>query len=367
MPANTKVLPADAIAAATHDDPRGYYAALAGQGMFFDAALDCWVTSAADVVTETLDHPGLRVRPQAEPVPPSLQGSAAGRIFAALVRMTDGPAHGPLKQAISAALDSVSEAQIRQSAIDVMPALALPVRPDGAQITRFCYALPTVVLAHWIGIPQADWPELIDEVQAFVRCVAPGGSEMDMRAGIQAARRLEQRVRAQLPAPRPLLQRLDTEIKRSGLPDGPTLLVANVIGLWFQACEGCAGLIGLSLLAAQSNPSVSGHHAADWVDTVLDDLPPIQNTRRFVAADAMIAGCPLHAGDRVLSVLASRGEGMAHSHAFGHGPHACPGALWARTIAAAGIEHVLQSGVTAEVLARYAWRRSANARVPEFY
>ena len=373
MPANTKVLPADAIAAATHDDPRGYYAALAGQGMFFDAALDCWVTSAADVVTEILDHPSLRVRPPAEPVPQSLQDSAAGRIFAALVRMTDGPAHGPLKQAISAALDSVSEAQIRQSAIDVMPALALPARPDGAQITRFSYALPTVVLAHWIGIPQADWPELIDEVLAFVRCVAPGGSEMDMRAGIQAASRLEQRVRAQLSAPGPLLQRLDAEIARSGLPDGEALLVANAIGLWFQACEGCAGLIGLSLLAAHSNPnpspspSPSGQRAADWVDAVLDDLPPIQNTRRFAAADAVIAGCPLHAGDRVLSVLASQGEGMAHSHAFGYGPHACPGASWARTLAVAGIEYVLQSGVTEEVLAQYAWRRSANARVPEFY
>lgn len=365
MPANHNVSPSDPLAAATHDDPSDYYAVLAEQGLVFDATLRCWMSADADVVAATLSHPHMRVRPPTELVPPSLQGSAAGHLFAALVRMTDGPAHGPLKQAIETALDSVSEADIYQSAIDVMPALSLPSRPSGEQITHFSYALPTVVLAHWIGIPQASWQELIDEVLAFVRCVAPGGSEMDMRAGIQAASQLELRVRAQLPAPGPLLQQLDAEIACSGLPDGQALLVANAIGLWFQACEGCAGLIGLSLLAAQSNWSQLV--AADLVDAVLDNLPPIQNTRRFAAGDVEIAGCPLHAGDMVVSVLATRSAGMVHNHAFGHGPHACPGERWARTLAIAGIEHVQQSGVAAEVLAQYAWRRSANARVPEFY
>jgi cytochrome P450 len=259
----------------------------------------------------------------------------------------------------------LSAVALQQSVIDVIPRIALPTRPSGAQITRFSYALPTVVLAHWIGIPQEHWHELIDEVLAFVRCVAPGGRAQEISAGIQAASQLEQRVRAQLSAPGPLLQQLDAEIARSGLPDGQGLLVANAIGLWFQACEGCAGLIGLSLLAAQLNRSRLA--AADLVDAVLDDLPPIQNTRRFAAADVEIAGCPLHAGDMLVSVLATRRAGMVHNHAFGHGPHACPGARWARTLAIVGIEHVQQSGVTAQVLAHYTWRRSGNARVPEFY
>lgn len=365
MPANQNALPTDPLAAATHDDPRSYYAELAEQGLVFDTTLRCWVSADADVVAATLSHPHMRVRPSAEPVPPNLQGSTAARLFAALVRMTDGPGHAPLKRAIESALDSVSTAEIHQSAIDVIPQLALPARPAGAEITRFHYALPTAVLAHWIGIPQEHWPALIDEVLAFVRCVAPGGSDEEISAGIQAASQLERRVRAQLQAPGPLLLRLDTEIARTGLPDRQALLVANVVGLWFQACEGCAGLMGLALQATQ--PDALPRGAAGRLDAVLDGLPPIQNTRRFAAGDVEIAGCPLHAGDMVLTVLSTRSEGMTKNHAFGHGPHACPGARWARTLAIAGIEHVQQSGVTAEVLARYAWRRSANARVPEFY
>ncbi|MCP9758685.1 cytochrome P450 [Aquitalea sp. S1-19] len=364
MPARNEIQPADPVAAATHDDPRSYYAALAERELFFDPALRCWIASSAQAVGAALSHPALRVRPLAEPVPIALLDTGAAKLFASLVRMTDGPGHGPLKAALEAALASVSEADICQSAIDAIPALALPTSPSGAEITRFNYALPTVVLAHWIGIPRESWGALVDEVLAFVRCIAPGGSDAEIAAGIQAAAQLEQRVRHQLHAPGPLLQQLVTEFERTGLPDVQTLLIANVVGLWFQACEGCAGLIGQALMLANGSGAQSS--ALDLVDAVLDATPPIQNTRRFAAAGVSIAGCPMHAGDVLLAVLPAKDEMTQQHFAFGHGQHACPGARWARSIAIAGIEFLLQAGIGQKVL-QQRWRRSLNARVPEFF
>jgi cytochrome P450 len=50
---------------------------------------------------------------------------------------------------------------------------------------------------------------------------------------------------------------------------------------------------------------------------------------------------------------------------FGHGGHACPGAVIATTIAAAGVEALLEAGVTLTPFAeRITYRPSGNIRVP---
>ncbi|WP_375056590.1 hypothetical protein [Zobellella sp. DQSA1] len=350
--------PNDPVAAATHEEPRAYYARLAARSPYFDAALACWVAASVPAVGEVLSHPALLVRPETEPVPGPLQDTPAGALFAALVRMTDGPAHGPLKAAIRTALDSIDEQDIRRNTRAVAALLIPATAWSGAAVTRFNYALPGLVLAQGFGIPRDHWPALADEVLALVRCIAPGGSEEEIAAGARAAARLEQRVRERLMKPGPLLGRLCAEFERAGLAD--SLLVANAVGLLFQACEGCAGLLGQALILAGKK---AGWDGARLVEAVLDDMPPIQNTRRFVARDARVAGCPLQRGDTVLAVLAAEGRNLA----FGQGPHACPGARWARVIAVSGGDYLQQSGLDPRMLARYRWRRSLNVRVPEFF
>jgi cytochrome P450 len=364
MSAHDDLPPSNPVAAATHDDPTGYYATLAERGLFFDSALRCWVAPSANSVAEVLSHPNLLVRPPTELVPTALLNTEAAKIFAALVRMTDGPGHQPLKAAVKAALDSISEAEVDQSARELAPTIPLSVPPTGSDITRFNYAFPCVVLAHWIGIPKEDHIELADEVLAFVRCIAPGGSNSEIRAGIEAAGRLEKRVRNQLKAPGILLQRLATEFDQTGLPDTEVLLISNVLGLWFQACEGCAGLIGQALMLKYLRETQS--NAEELLDAILDATPPIQNTRRFAAAEANISGCPIHCGDVLLAILPAQDEASQKNFAFGHGPHACPGSRWARSISTAGIDYLLKSGVNKTILRQHRWRRSLNARVPEF-
>jgi len=353
--------------APTHDAPRAYYDALAAQGLHYDADLRCWVAPSAETVKEVLSHTALFVRPAAEPVPATLLGTQAGQIFGALVRMNDGQRHAAFKPAIQRALNHalVPDLQTRAEAVAQRLASQLLSPVSGPAVTRFNYTLPSAVLADAYGFAPDAWPAIADEVLKFVRCVAPGGTPEELAAGIDAAARLTARVGTQMAAPGPLLARLMAEFAASGLPDHAHWVVANAIGLFFQACEGCAGLIGQAILLGDA-----ADHTVDsaiLVDAVLRESPPIQNTRRFVAEDTTVAGCPLHRGDAVLAILAAADEVSPHSVAFGHGVHACPGANWARAVAVAGVDQLRRLGCGSSQLTERGWRRSLNARVPEFY
>src|ERR1700730_9947136 len=107
-PSAREPFPSDPIAAVTHRDPYPYYARLvAERPLYFDPDLGLWVASSAEAVAAVLASERCRVRPPAEPVPAAIAGTPAGEVFRRLVRMTDGEAHGPLKQAVSAALAGV--------------------------------------------------------------------------------------------------------------------------------------------------------------------------------------------------------------------------------------------------------------------
>lgn len=355
----------DAIAAATKDDPRADYQTLSVQGMVFDQERRCWVAAANAIVHSALHCPALMVRPPHEPVPVALSATVAGEIFARLVRMNDGPVHLALKTAVQQALDSIPQATVYQASRDIAGWFALPQPLDGASLTRFNDGLPILVLAKLFGIAAPHWAELIDDVLAFVRCVAPGGSAEEISAGMAAAARLSSRMQCQLHAPGPLLQALYQAMAKQDLPDtARQWTVANAIGLWFQAAEGTTGLIGQGLLQGQAGGWQGS--AAAWISHVLGDLPPIQNTRRFASCPISLAGYALQAGDPVLLLLAGPAADAAQNLAFGAGAHACPGATWARLIAMTGIEHLLAHGLSDQPLPRHTWRRSANVRLPEF-
>src|ERR1700687_4786116 len=95
-------VPRDPVAAVTHPDPYPYYADLvARRPLFRDDGLGLWIASSGAAVAAALTSERCRVRPLGEPVPVALIGSPAGDVFSRLVRMRDGAAHGPMKQAVS--------------------------------------------------------------------------------------------------------------------------------------------------------------------------------------------------------------------------------------------------------------------------
>src|SRR5262249_12184176 len=104
--------------------------------------------------------------------------------------------------------------------------------------------------------------------------------------------------------------------------------------------------------------------------------------RRFLAEDGFVATAEMKAGDAILVILAAANRDPSANpnperfdvfrkerriFTFGAGPHACPGEALATTIAKAGVERLIASGIDLGRLAETAsYRASANTRVPIF-
>ena len=142
-------------------------------------------------------------------------------------------------------------------------------------------------------------------------------------------------------------------------------------------------MIGNTLLALARHPELAEDALIPRVVVeVARHDAPVQNTRRFVVEDAIVGGQPMHAGDAVLVVLAAANRDPAANpdparfdierqaprvFTFGLGAHACPGAMLATTIAAAGVTEIVTAGCALDRLAHdVRYRPLANARIPMF-
>ncbi len=383
--------PADPFSAVTHPDPYPYYRELvASRPLYRDDALGLWVAASADAVTAVLTSPLGRVRPAAEPVPSALLGSPAADIFGRLVRMTDGPGHGVMKPGVAATIDSIDATRAGALAERWAQTLTAGIDPRSspAQLDDFTNALSTYVIASLLGVPDHGLRHAERCIGRYVSGVSPGADVERLKRGTEAARDLIDLIGSPVIASEPgLLSVLSREARRAGCEDAGAI-VANAIGFMTQAYEATAGLIGNTLLALAGRPELSARIPTDagLLDDVIREVlrhdPPVQNTRRFIAADGRIAGRRMTAGDTVLVVLAAANHDaaanpeperfdVARAHrrtfTFGAGPHACPGEQLAITIARAGIEGLLARGLPLGSLAgTVTYRPSANVRVPLF-
>jgi cytochrome P450 len=327
------------IDAVTHADPYPYYAQLAQNSpLYFDDALQMWIATSADAVAAVLASERCRVRPLDEPVPRALAGSAAGDVFRRLVRMTDGAGHCPLKQAISATLDSLQPDDIRAVAERCARAFATP--------HDLMFSLPVTVVGTLLGLPDDALPQLPSLVAELVACFAPGAAADTRARGNAAAETLATLLRRALPHAGE--QTLLATLARNAARFGDDVVIANAIGFLTQSYDATAGLIGNALLAGEQRS----------VDDVLRFDAPVQNTRRFVAEDGDVAGVAMRRGDVILVVLAAASDDAQRTFSFGSGAHACPARMLATTIAAAALARLRWSGTAR------GYRPSTNARVP---
>jgi cytochrome P450 len=365
--------PTDPIAAVTHADPYGYYSHLASERPFYrDAKIGMWVASSAGAVTSVLTNPACRVRPVAEPVPKSVAGSPAAAIFGRLIRMNDGELHPPLKRAIVAALDAVDATLLSQLsdrwAAHLAPMLAPEV--ESTTLMEFGFGLSTHVLGSLLGIPDDALLLLTRRVREYTLGLSPACSpEQLARAKTAASQLLEQfhlRYRSLLQSGgESLFGELIRQARRFCCDD-PDAVVANGVGFLTQAYEAVAALVNTTLLALARQPVIREQVAtrrallADVIDEVLRFDSPVQNTRRYVLEVTIIEGQELRPSDAVLAVLAAANRDPRANpdpdrfdvlrrerqlFTFGVGPHACPGRQVATTIAAAGVQRLLENGV----------------------
>lgn len=374
------IFPQDPLAAVTHPDPYAYYANLVmRKPLYHDNALGAWVAASAQAVTAVLTNNLCRVRPATEPVPKALLGSPAAGIFRHLVRMNDGEGHCPFKQAVSATLQSLDAANAAEQS-------GKWARLLSSEIENFAFHLPVYVMGSLVGVPRDMLHQTALWMSDFARCLAPASSPDQIERGKVAAGHLMEMFRALLADKTDgLLWTLAQEAKRLGRED-TNVIVANGIGFLFQPYDATAGLIGNTLLALARRPELREQVRADpglLRDVILEVIrhdSPVQNTRRFLAEDGIVAGQEMKAGDMILVVLAAANrDPLANpdpdrfdifrkdrkTFTFGAGLHACPGESLAITIAKAGVRQLITSGVALESLVTpVTYRASANVRIP---
>jgi cytochrome P450 len=299
--------------------------------------------------------------------------------------MNDGERHCHFKQAVSAALTSIDAARAAQQSDKW--ARVLLEEGGSNRLSRFAFHLPVYVVGSLLGVPEGGMHQTALWMNDFARCVAPSSSPEQIEQGKTAAGHLLETFRALLSREGGLLSALAREAKRAGR-DETDAIVANGIGFLSQAYEATAGLIGNTLLALASRPEIRDQAPVDpgllpsAIQEVLRYDSPVQNTRRFLAEDGIVADEKMKAGDTILVILAAANRDPSVNpnperfdifrkerriFTFGVGAHACPGELLATTIAKAAVERLIASGVAFERLAEtMTYRVSANTRIPIF-
>ncbi|WP_043420029.1 cytochrome P450 [Cupriavidus basilensis] len=373
MPLPTSMpLPSDPLRAVTHPDPAPYYRSLAAQRPFYrDEALGLWVAAGAAEVLAVLSHPACRVRPPAQAVPPALAGSPAGALFGGLIRMNDGEWHAPLKGVLRKRMACLALAGMGARVLALARDLPFDAARPGAAVNHWMFTLPVLAVADALGLAVAGKPGVAGQVAAFARAMSPLATALEIAGASEAATWLQAWMRTSLSSASPL-----DELVRDALAAGVAqeIIVTNAIGLLIQACEATAGLVGNMLLCLGRDTRRERElPALDCVAArVLREDPPVQNTRRFLAAGARLCGADLRAGDAVLVVLAAasleqRVAAMPAHWTFGRGHHACPGDALASAVAQGVVAALLARGADPAALARaFRYRPSVNVRIPHF-
>ncbi|HWH85990.1 MAG TPA: cytochrome P450 [Pseudomonas sp.] len=363
----------DPLRAATHADPYPYYAELrAAGGLVFHHGLKLWVASSARAVEAVLAQADCRVRPASEPVPQAIATGMAGEVFGRLMRMNDGERQRCPRSAIEPALELIDDTAVHES----VAARLFTADADG--LCKAMFRGPVAVVATLLGFAPAQSRTISELTADFVACLSPLSNDSQIAAAHAAAAQLRGSF-IELLADAEVSSALLAGIRQRFEGD-PDALVANLIGLCSQTFDACAGLIGNALIMLQRQPELRAAPRENLLAEVQRFDPPVQNTRRFLAACCEIDGMRLAAGDVVLLLMASANRDPAlneqpdrfllqrpnrRSFSFGNGRHACPGQGLAMTIAAATLNKILASGLDLDSLAWY-YGPSLNGRIPLF-
>lgn len=340
----------------------------------FDPELKLWVASSARAVCEVLAHADCRVRPAQEPVPKAIAGRMAGKVFGQLMRMNDGERQRCPRSAIEPEL----------AALDLEPINALVaarlITADADGVYKAMFRGPVCVVAALLGFTPAQARAVSELTADFVACLSPLSNDLQLAAADAAAEHLRGYFIELLAEP---ASDFLSAIQQRFAGDEETLianLIANLIGLCSQTFEACAGLIGNTLLALRRQPALRGESIEALLNEVQRFDPPVQNTRRFVAAPCEIAGVRVEAADVILVLLASANRDPAlneqpeeflpqredrRSFSFGSGRHECPGQALAMSIAGATVREILAKGIDLNCL-NWHYRPSLNGRIPVF-
>jgi hypothetical protein len=286
----------------------------------------------------------------------------------------DPPRHALVRRVMVTALTPklvhATEPFMRDAAAELLGRLA---GPTADLVPAFTVPLPNRITVHMLGLPAADADQLAVWAKGLMVSTFPATNRTERGEGFAGAfpefaayidAHIEERS-AQLEAgtaPDDMLARL-LQLTDDGEQLPRRQIRALVRNLITGGLTTTSQLLGNLLHELLSNPEVERAIRADdaalscAIEESLRLAPPILFMARGCVKDVEIGGCPVRAGTRVIAgfAAANRDERVfdepdtfdvhrpnAEQHlTFGYGPHVCPGATQARTVASIGIRAFL--------------------------
>ena len=374
------------ISAVTQIDPYPFYASLVQhRPMYFDETLGFWIASSAEAVCGVLNSDLCSVRPANQRVPPALIGTAMGQIYPHLIRFDDSPQHCPAKGEVTSVLDNLESARVSERAAFWAQKLVAESQRNLGHLNALRFKLPGYVVADLLGMSPDLSPWMALWTRDFVRGLTLGATPEALELGNAAAVSLIASCRETLRFRAPGLL---TELARAAQHGDEIRVLGHGIGLLMQSFEATAGLIGNALLALGRHPNVleSMFLEPSLLPELIEEVnrydPAVQNTRRFVAKDGIVAGQHVKLGDTILVMLAAANRDPAanpdparfdlaranrKSFSFGEGLHACPGQVLALLTAQAAVESwLITDGDLERIVSKVVYQPSVNVRIALF-
>jgi len=343
--------------------------AVTGAGVRYDE-VGAWVVTAPDAVLAAFGHPALSSRTlhaaYADFIPVANRSRFAhlvdvlGRWYV----LSDGAEHAATRRAVAPMFAPGAIRRFTATLDDLAAETVAAFVADGGgdAVGGLADVMSARTMAALLGLPTCEPARLHTWAAALAAFFATPYRRACAQAAQDALIELAGTVSRSAE---------DSLWARAGGDDTDRLALCSL--MVFGGLETTAGLMGVCLWHMLGNGltgRVAGPDgsavAAEIVEQVLAQLPPLGHVARVAAADTEVGGCPVRGGDLVLlsltgtdplvpverpSVPPAHGADRKTHLAFGHGRHYCSGAPLARAEAVALLRAVAAAAPDAEVTA----------------
>lgn len=310
--------------------------------------------------------------------------------------MQDPPVHTEFRKLVSRGFTprQVEAVQPKVHEFVVERLKKLRAAGGGDIVTELFKPLPSMVVAHYLGVPEEDWVQFDGWTQAIV---AANTAESDVAAASETATDAVGAMMAYFTA---LIERRRTEPEDDTIShlvsagvgaDGDIAGVLSILGFTFTMVTGgndtVTGMLGGSMPLLHERPDqrqlLVNHPTLipDAVDELLRLTSPVQNLARTATRDVTIDDTTIPAGRRVLLLYgsANRDERQYGSDAgeldvtrrprniltFSHGAHHCLGAAAARMQSRVALTELLARCPNFDIdVSRIVWSGGSYVRRP---
>lgn len=309
-------------------------------------------TSSLNKLKKYLNHNNYRVRPEETPVPKIIQHSLLGDIFSKLIRMRDDENREPVKQALTQALTQALNSYTYDAIFNITQNVAkqnLPKTITAEGLNTFLATLPVYVLGTLLGYKPEQWQQLAYDAHHFSCTVLSLHIKPhEISAQIESTERLYYQIEQQNGE---LFVLFSQYAQQHKIVD-KSLLISNLMGLFFQISDSTTALIGLTLIETQKGTEQT---ISSLIEKVLNEIVPIKQTKRFKSQNNSV--------DEIAIPLLTRDGALP----FGYGKHRCPGEHIARAMGCSAVKFILQQKYNKDYFTHYRWKTSTNAQIPLFY